>query len=85
MPSIRIYTTPWCAYCFSARRLLQRRGLPYEEINVAHDPQTRAWLVEATGQRTVPQIFIGDTSVGGFVDLAAAERSGELDRLLALP
>lgn len=84
-PPIRIYTTFTCWYCRAAKGLLKKKGLEYEEIDVTLDRRTRAWLNQATGQRTVPQIFVGETSVGGFTDLDALERSGELDRMLAAP
>ena len=75
---IRVYTTTFCAYCIRAKMLLKERGLAYEEINVDGDDDKRAWLVERTGQRTVPQIFIGDESIGGFSELRALDRTGEL-------
>ncbi len=82
MKSITIYTTPVCPYCVRAKSLLQRHGLPYQEIDVAGDPEKRAWLIQVTGRRTVPQIFIGDHLIGGCDDLHAADKSGELRRLL---
>jgi len=84
MAKVRIYTTKLCAYCWRAKHLLARKGIAYEEIDVSGDDQARAWLVEASGgRRTVPQIFIEDRSIGGFEELAALERSGELERLVA--
>ncbi len=84
MADVQIYVTDWCPYCVRAKGLLQRKGVAYTEHNVEHDPEKRAWLVEATGgRRTVPQIFIDGTSIGGSDDLHALDRSGELDRLLA--
>ena len=85
MIPVRMYTTHHCVYCAAARRLLNRRGISFEEIDVSSDPATRTSLVSATGQRTVPQIFIGERSVGGFTDLAALDQSGELERLLHPP
>ncbi len=82
-PPVRIYTTTYCPYCTAAKRLLDAKKVAYEEIDVTDDDAARAELVRRTGRRTVPQIFIGDKSVGGFDDIAALERSGELDRLLA--
>ena len=81
MSEIRVYTTPICGYCFMAKRLLKASDLPFEEINVAGDTEARRWLVEATGQRTVPQIFIDGKSVGGYRELHALERAGGLDHL----
>ena len=82
MKPVRIYTTPYCAFCVRAKRLLERKQVPYEEIDVAGDDEARAKLTERTGRRTVPQIFIGDRHVGGSDDLYALEEKGELDPLL---
>ncbi len=79
---ITIYVTDWCPYCVRAKRLLQKKGWAYEEINVEGDFEKRQWLVQVTGRRTVPQIFIGDQSVGGFDDIHALDRRGELDRMV---
>jgi len=79
---VEIYTTTYCAYCVMAKRLLDKRGVAYVEKDVTDDPAKRAWLVQATGRRTVPQIFIGGVSVGGSDDLHALDRSGELARML---
>lgn len=83
MADIRIYTTVICPYCVRAKQLLQRKGVAYEEIDVSSDNSLRHWLVTTTGRRTVPQIFINDTPVGGCDELYALERAGELDLLLA--
>ena len=80
---VRVYTTFICAYCVRAKMLLKAKGVPYEEIDVSHDHATRAWLVKATGQRTVPQIFINEESIGGFDELRALDRAGKLDAKLA--
>jgi glutaredoxin 3 len=80
---VRIYTTRTCPFCFAAKDLLERKGVRYEEIDVTGDAATRAWLREATGSRTVPQIFIGGRPYGGFTDVDALDRRGELDTLLA--
>ena len=78
-----IYTTQWCPYCNAAKSLLEDKGVAYEEVN-AEDPEVRMQMVErANGRRTVPQIFIGETHVGGYDDMAALERHGKLDPLLA--
>jgi glutaredoxin 3 len=79
---VRIYTTPYCPYCVRAKKLLQRKNVVYEEIDIGGDDEARMKLIETTGRRTVPQVFIGDTHVGGSDDLYALEESGELDRLL---
>ena len=78
MTDVRIYTTRVCGYCVAAKRLLAARAIPYEEIDVSGDDARRAWLVETTGLRTVPQIFIGGESIGGYDELAALDRSGQL-------
>jgi len=77
---IVMYTTNWCPYCVRAKRLLQAKGWAFEEINVEGDDEKRSWLRKHTGMSTVPQIFIGDESVGGFDDIAALDRRGELAR-----
>jgi glutaredoxin 3 len=82
MPSVRIYSKEQCPYCVRAKALLDRKGIAYEEIDAEHDDALRAWLVEATGQRTVPQIFVGDRSLGGFSDIDALDRQGKLDAIL---
>ncbi len=82
MPRIQIYTKRVCPYCDRAKALLDRKGARYEEIDAEGDDALRAWLVEATGQRTVPQIFVDGRSLGGFTDIDALDRRGELDPLL---
>jgi glutaredoxin 3 len=82
MIRVRIYTTRTCAYCVAAKRLLGARAIAYEEIDVTGDNAQRAWLVKTTGMRTVPQIFIGDKSVGGYHELASLDRSGRLRSML---
>jgi glutaredoxin 3 len=84
-PDVRIYTTTFCGYCVAAKRLLGARGVAYEEIDVTGDHAKRAWLVEATRRRTVPQIFIHDQAIGGYEELAALDRQGKLKELLAGP
>jgi glutaredoxin 3 len=80
---VRIYTTNACAFCMRAKDLLGRKGVEYEEIDVTGDHEMRAKLVEMTGGlRTVPQIWIGPTHVGGYTDLAALNRDGRLESLL---
>jgi glutaredoxin 3 len=79
---IKIYVTDYCPYCVRAKRLLDKKGWPYQEINVEGDAEARAWLVKVTGRRTVPQIFIGDEPVGGSDDIHAMDRAGELDKMV---
>lgn len=81
MTEIRVYTSDFCPYCVNAKRLLDARGLDYSEVNIGSDFEKRKWLIETTGQRTVPQIFIGDKSIGGYTELVALDRSGELVKL----
>ena len=84
MKSVEIYTTPICGYCAMAKRLLDQKGVEYTEINVMGDMEAMTTMIQrANGGRTVPQIFIGDTHVGGTDDLHALERAGKLDHLLA--
>jgi glutaredoxin 3 len=82
MKPVKIYTTPICPYCTRAKRLLDTKGVPYEEIDVSGDDQARMDLAERTGRRTVPQIFIGEEHIGGFYELRELERSGELEQAL---
>lgn len=83
MPEVEVYTTPMCPYCRSAKELLRRKGVEFREINVDGEFQRRVEMTaRANGRRTVPQIFVGDTHVGGCDDLYALEEAGELDRLL---
>jgi glutaredoxin 3 len=79
---VKIYTTQTCPYCVRAKRLLQKKNVPYEEIDVGWDDEKRMQLIQRTGRRTVPQIFIGDEHVGGSDDLYALEQRGELDAKL---
>jgi glutaredoxin 3 len=83
MQKVVMYTTPICPYCVRAKRLLTQKQIKYEEIDVSRDPQLRAFMVQrAGGMMTVPQIFIGETHVGGSDELHALERAGKLDPLL---
>lgn len=84
MSSIEIYTTPYCPYCGWAKELLGRKGVAYTEIDVSGDRDLRAAMTQrALGRTTVPQIFIGDTHIGGCDDLYALDEAGKLDPLLA--
>ncbi|MDD4915361.1 MAG: glutaredoxin 3 [Methylococcales bacterium] len=82
MPEILIYTTTICPYCTMAKKLLERKGAGYTEINVDSRPGLRQEMVEKTRRRTVPQIYIGDRHIGGFDDLHALDMQHELDALL---
>lgn len=83
MQRVRMYTTEYCPYCVQAKSLLQRRGVAQiEEIRVDEEPRERIAMMQLTGRRTVPQIFIGETHVGGCDDLIALDRRGELTALL---
>lgn len=84
MPQITMYSTAVCPYCVNAERLLTSKGVTdIQKIRVDLEPERRAEMMARTGRRTVPQIFIGERHVGGFDDLAALDRAGELDPLLA--
>jgi len=84
MKPVRIYTTPICPYCARAKSLLTKKGAAFEEVDVFMDAGARdEMLAKSGGARTVPQIFIGDTHVGGCEELYALEREGKLDPLLA--
>ncbi|WP_417258562.1 glutaredoxin 3 [Celeribacter sp.] len=84
MQPVTLYTTPICPFCIAAKRLLDSKGVTYTDIDVMRDPSRRAEMMQkASGRHTVPQIFIGDTHVGGCDELHAMERAGKLDALLA--
>ncbi|SDD67635.1 glutaredoxin 3 [Ruegeria marina] len=84
MKPVEIYTSPLCGYCHAAKRLLTKKGVEYTEINVLANPGRKPEMIErAGGRRTVPQIFIGDTHVGGCDDLFDLEQDGKLDPMLA--
>ncbi|MFT3773694.1 MAG: glutaredoxin 3 [Minicystis sp.] len=80
---VLIYLTNWCPYCRAAKDLLGDKDVRYTEIDVDDRQDLRRWLVSATGQRTVPQVFINGKSVGGYSDISALDEAGELDTLLA--
>lgn len=83
MKHVEIYTSPLCGYCHAAKRLLSKKGVAFTEHDVSRDPSLRAVMVQrANGGRTVPQIFIGETHVGGSDDLHALDHAGKLDALL---
>jgi len=84
MPEILIYTTAICPYCVMAKRLLDKKGAAYTEINVDVQTGLREEMMRKTNRRTVPQIYIGDLHVGGFDDLYALEQQKKLDTLLRI-
>jgi glutaredoxin 3 len=84
MKAVEIYTSPLCGFCHAAKRLLNQKGVEYTEIDVLQEPARKLEMIErASGRRTVPQIFVGETHVGGCDDLFALEQDGKLDPLLA--
>jgi glutaredoxin 3 len=80
---VRIYVTSWCPYCARAKQLLQSKGVSFTEIDVDGRQDLRGWLLSATGQRTVPQVFVNGQPLGGFSDIDALDEEGRLDLLLA--
>jgi glutaredoxin 3 len=78
MAQVTVYTTEPCARCINAKALLRKRGIEFDEVNLAKDPDGRAELSRRTGMMTFPQILIGDETIGGFEDLQVAEREGRL-------
>ena len=82
MRPVIVYTAIPCSYCRAAKALLSARGVSFEEVDLTSRPDARIALMQKTGMRTVPQIFIGDHFVGGYTELAAVDRAGELDTLL---
>jgi glutaredoxin 3 len=83
MAPVRVYSTAYCPYCVMAKRLLDNKGVAYDEIRIDQDLPRRDEMMQLSGRRTVPQIFVGQTHVGGFDDLCALDRAGGLDPLLA--
>ena len=83
MKPVKLYTKDFCGYCVAAKRLLEKKGVAFEEINIQNDPDAVQALFAKTHYRTIPQIFIGDDFIGGFDDLCALEEKGELDQKLA--
>jgi len=82
---VKIYTRAFCGYCTAAEGLLRAKGIAFEHEDITGNHHMRQWLLHATGQRTVPQIFINGRAIGGYTDLRALDERGELDRLLAEP
>ncbi len=83
MKNVTLYTTDHCSLCVSAKALLERRGIGYQEINLARDPDGRAELQRLTGMISFPQVVVGEDVIGGFTELLAADREGRLTGLLA--
>ena len=78
-----IYGNATCPFCGAARMLLTKKGVKFDDVPVSGDPEMLAEMQERSGRNTVPQVFIGDTHIGGFDELYALDQSGELDKLLA--
>ena len=83
MSRIQIYTTRWCGYCVRAKALLDARGIVYDEVSLDDDPAFRRTVFDLTGGRTVPQILIDGTPIGGYTELWRLDKSGALDEQLA--
>ena len=82
MARVLMYTTAICPYCNNAKKLLAQKGVAVEELRIDREPHLRQEMMDKSGQRTVPQIWIGSTHVGGFTDMLALDRAGKLDSLL---
>jgi glutaredoxin 3 len=82
MAHVLMYTTAICPYCVNAKKLLAQKGVSVEEVRVDQNPQLRKEMMEKSGQRTVPQIWINEHHVGGFTELWALDKQGKLDQLL---
>jgi glutaredoxin 3 len=82
MAKVQVYSKKNCAYCVRAKALLDRKGVAYEEIDAEGNDALRAWLAEASGQKTVPQIFVDGRPLGGFTDIDALDQQGQLDPIL---
>jgi len=85
MAKVTMYSTGVCPYCQMAERLLTAKGVAIDKVRIDLQPERRTEMMEKTGRRTVPQIYVGDTHVGGYDDLAALDRAGKLDELLQRP
>jgi glutaredoxin 3 len=82
MARVQIYSKKSCPFCVRAKALLDRKGFPYEEIDAEGNDELRVWLAEASGQKTVPQIFVDGRPLGGYSDIDALDKQGKLDPLL---
>lgn len=84
MANVTVYTKDYCPYCTKAKNMLKNKGVTFEEIDISNDADLQMQIVEKSGgRRTVPQIFINDKPIGGFDDMAALDKNGELDILLS--
>ena len=84
MAQVVIYTTDYCSFCARAKALLRSKGVSFEEIDLSRDPGLREEILQRTGRRTVPQIFIDSLPVGGFDEIKQLDEDGELDRMLGI-
>ena len=82
MAKVTLYSADWCPFCIRAKKLLEEKKIPFEEINVDQHPGIREKIVKQTGHRTIPQIFINDEFIGGFSELSELNANGELDSLI---
>jgi glutaredoxin 3 len=82
MSRVEVFTTPFCGYCTAAKALLRGRGIEFQEIDISRDDALADDIVQRSGQRTVPQIFIDNKPIGGYTELAKLDRSGELAKLV---
>lgn len=82
MSHVKVYVTTYCPYCVAAKRYLDRKDVAYEVIDITGDHEKRLWLLERTGMRTVPQIFVGEHAIGGYTDMVALDKRGGLQPLL---
>jgi glutaredoxin 3 len=82
MKDVTVYTTTWCPYCRQAEKFLESKGVAFKQVDVTEDDAMREKLVELTGQRTVPQIFVGEKSIGGYSDMMALHTRGQFEPLL---
>ena len=80
--TVVVYVTEYCGFCRMAEALLRRKSIAFEAVDVTNSGDARSWLVETTGQRTVPQVFIHGRSIGGYSELSALDRAGKLAALL---
>lgn len=83
-PSILMYIRPTCSFCLAARRLFKEKGAIWTEVSLDEEPERRVEMIRRSGRTTVPQIFIGETHVGGYDDLRALDEEGQIDRMLGL-
>ena len=83
MNAVKVFVTTYCPFCDAAKRYLEKKGVPFETIDVTDDAERRQWLVETTGRRTVPQLFVGPHAIGGYTDLCALDKEGKLLPMLS--